>query len=127
LGRLKPREDSAKEPLAILRAEFFRVANPKVAEGRSFRNGTDIKVKGSREVSLHSHEFDTSSSADPFADMEVPEALQASLQRHRENLARLIRDLQSAGISEEQIETSVSVIVASYRDELLRAVKSMMR
>jgi hypothetical protein len=59
--------------------------------------------------------------------MQVPEALQASLLRHRENLAGLIRNLQSAGISEEQIEASISVIVASYRDELLRAVKSMMR
>lgn len=76
---------------------------------------------------MQDHELDTSSYADPFADVHVPEALQASLQRHRENLAGLIRNLQSAGISEEQIEASISVIVASYRDELLRAVKSMMR
>jgi len=78
-------------------------------------------------VPLQDHKPDTSPYADPFADMQVPEALQASLQRHRENLARLVRNLQSAGISEEQIEASVTVLVASYRDELLRAVKSMMR
>ena len=64
---------------------------------------------------------------DPFADLEVPEVLQASLERHRANLFRLIQDLQSAGVSEEQIETSVTVIVASYRDELVRAMKTMVR
>ncbi len=64
---------------------------------------------------------------DPFADLEVPQALQSSLERHRTNLFRLIRDLQSAGVSEEQIESSVTVIVASYRDELVRAIKTMVR
>jgi hypothetical protein len=64
---------------------------------------------------------------DPFGDLEIPEALQSSLDRHRENLARLIVSLQSAGIGEEQIETSVSVVVASYKEELTRAIKMMMR
>ena len=64
---------------------------------------------------------------DPFGDLEIPEALQSSLDRHRESLARLIVSLQSAGISEEQIEMSVSVVVASYKDELTRAIKMMMR
>jgi hypothetical protein len=65
--------------------------------------------------------------ADPFGDLEVPEALRTSLERHRENLARLIRSLQSAGVSDEQIETSVSVVVASYKEELVRAIKTMVR
>jgi hypothetical protein len=64
---------------------------------------------------------------DPFAGLDVPEALHASLERHRQNLARLILSLQSAGVSEEQIENSVSVVVASYKEELLRAIKTMMR
>ncbi len=64
---------------------------------------------------------------DPFAGLEVPDALLASLQRHRENLARLVRSLQSAGVGEAQIEASVTVVVESYRDELLHAIKTMMR
>ncbi|SNT33280.1 hypothetical protein SAMN05421770_107248 [Granulicella rosea] len=64
---------------------------------------------------------------DPFTGLEIPDALHASLHRHRENLARLVRSLQSAGVSEEQIETSVTVVVESYRDELLRAIKTIMR
>ncbi len=65
--------------------------------------------------------------SDPFEGLQVPEALYASLERHRENLVQLVRNLKSAGIGEAQIEASVSVIVASYREELLRAIKSMMR
>jgi hypothetical protein len=42
------------------------------------------------------------------------------------NLAQLVRNLHSAGVSEEQIESSVSVLVESYRQELLRAIRSMM-
>ena len=64
---------------------------------------------------------------DPFADLEIPEALQASLERHRRNLAGLIANLQSAGISDEQIEASVTVIVASYKEELLRAIRLVVR
>jgi len=64
--------------------------------------------------------------ADPFDDLEIPDALLGSLQRHRVNLAQLVRNLHSAGVSEEQIESSVSVLVESYRQELLRAIRSMM-
>lgn len=62
---------------------------------------------------------------DPFAGIEIPEQLQESLQRHRENLARLVASLQSVGVSEAQIEASISVIVDSYKEELLRAIKVM--
>ncbi len=65
--------------------------------------------------------------ADPFADLEVPEALQVSMERHRANLAQLVRNLHSAGVSEEQIEASVSMLVESYRQELIRAIRMMMR
>ena len=64
---------------------------------------------------------------DTFADIEIPEALQESLQRHRENLAGLVANLQSVGVSEAQIEASISVIVESYKEELLRAIKVMVR
>ena len=64
---------------------------------------------------------------DPFADLKIPEPLQESLQRHRENLATLVANLQSVGVHEAQIEASVSVIVDSYKQELLRAIKEMVR
>ena len=76
------------------------------------------------------NEFTTKSNsagADLTGALQVPEALYASLERHRENLARLVRTLKSVGLSEAQIETSVSVIAASYRDELLLAARSMTR
>ena len=65
--------------------------------------------------------------SDPFGDFDIPEALQESLQRHRQHLAKLIMDLKSAGLSETQIETSVCVIVESYKQELLRAIKALVR
>jgi hypothetical protein len=64
---------------------------------------------------------------DTFHDVEIPPELEESLHRHRENLSRLIISLRSAGISEAQIEESVSVIVASYKDELMQALKTLMR
>lgn len=64
---------------------------------------------------------------DTFSDVEIPPELEESLQRHRKNLVRLIITLRSAGISESQIEESVSVIVASYKDELMQALKTFMR
>jgi hypothetical protein len=64
---------------------------------------------------------------DNFGDVDVPPELQESLQRHRDNLIRLITSLRSAGISDEQIETSVNVIVSSYKEELLLAIKTMVR
>ncbi len=64
---------------------------------------------------------------DPFADIQIPEQLQESLQRHRENLARLVTSLQSVGVSETQIEASISVVVDSYKEELCRAIKAMVR
>lgn len=64
---------------------------------------------------------------DPFADLDVPAPLQESLQRHRKNLVTLVANLQSAGVQEAQIEISVSIIVDSYKQELLNAIKLMMR
>ena len=64
---------------------------------------------------------------DPFADLVIPAPLQESLERHRENLATLVANLQSAGVHEAQIEASVSVIVDSYKQELLRAIRAMVR
>ena len=65
--------------------------------------------------------------SEAFADLQIPEPLQESMQRHRDNLAKLVANLQSMGVSESQIEASVSVIVDSYKEELLRAIKALVR
>ena len=60
-------------------------------------------------------------------DYELPAELEDSLQRHRRELKRLVAALRSAGVSEQMIEESVSVMIASYRDELILALKGTMR
>lgn len=64
---------------------------------------------------------------DPFEGLEIPQELEASFHRHRQHVADLVGSLRQAGISEEQIEVSVNVIVESYRSELLNAIKAMRR
>ncbi len=64
---------------------------------------------------------------DPFQVFEIPPQLEESLKRHRENLEKLICSLQMVGISEAQIEESVSVIVASYKEELVQTIKALKR
>jgi hypothetical protein len=64
---------------------------------------------------------------DPFAGMDVPQELEESLRRHREHLSRLIATLRSSGVGETQIRESVSVILASYKEELIRAIQRMVR
>lgn len=64
---------------------------------------------------------------DPFEGLDIPPALEASFQRHRQHLADLVVSLRQAGVSEEQIEVSVNVIVESYKGELLHAIKAMRR
>jgi hypothetical protein len=66
-------------------------------------------------------------SPDPFRDLDIPPQLEANLQRHREHLSRLVVTLRSAGIDEQQIEDSVSAIVDSYKTELIRTMKEMVR
>jgi len=64
---------------------------------------------------------------DPFMDLAIPPELEENIQRHRENLMRLVVSLRSAGVDEIQIEESVSVIVASYKAELIRSIKQLVR
>jgi hypothetical protein len=64
---------------------------------------------------------------DPFHDLDIPVELVASLQRHREHLAKLAVNLRAAGVGQEQIEQSISVLIASYKAELTAAMKRMVR
>lgn len=77
------------------------------------------------ELLIRQEDLNRVAHSDPFAGLDVPEALQDSLKRHRENLAQLVRNLHSAGLDNQQIEASVSVIVESYKEELLRAIKAL--
>lgn len=63
---------------------------------------------------------------DPFEDLSIPPELEESLLRHRKHIVELIVSLRSAGITEAQIEASVSVVIASYKGELLNAIKRLM-
>ncbi len=63
---------------------------------------------------------------DPFGDLDIPPELEESLNRHREHLGKLVINLRAAGVHDSQIEESVSVLVASYKDELLRTIKRIM-
>ncbi len=63
---------------------------------------------------------------DPFGDLAIPPALEESLQRHRKHIVELILNLRSAGVTEAQIEASVSVVIASYKTELLQTIKRLM-
>ena len=66
-----------------------------------------------------------------FTDAEfvamMPAALAASIQRHRAHLAQLVASLRAAGIAEAQVEASVNTLIASYRAELMVALKSWMK
>jgi hypothetical protein len=64
---------------------------------------------------------------DPFADLEVPEELEESIRRHRAHLSQLIRTMKIAGVSSDQIEESLSVVIASYKEELIRTIKALVR
>jgi hypothetical protein len=69
----------------------------------------------------------TKAGEDPFGDFAIPTELEESIQRHREHLAKLVASLRSAGINEAQIEESISVLVASYKNELILAMKRIKR
>jgi hypothetical protein len=60
---------------------------------------------------------------DAYQGLDIPVELEESLRRHREHLARLVLSLRSAGFSREQIEESVSAIIASYKTELMAALR----
>lgn len=63
--------------------------------------------------------------ADPFAALKVPPPLEESLARHRGHLAELVHTMKMAGISDRQIEESVSVLIVAYKEELMAAIRRM--
>lgn len=64
---------------------------------------------------------------DAFADIDIPDALRPSVERHRANLFNLLQTLKLSGVSTAMIEASTAAVVESYKAELLAAVKNMMK
>ncbi|HEX8484696.1 hypothetical protein [Sphingomonas sp.] len=55
----------------------------------------------------------------------IPAELLPTIARHRANLSGLVRNLRLAGMDDVMIESSVRQLLDSYRDELLRAVRTL--
>jgi len=62
---------------------------------------------------------------DPFAGLDVPSSLDESLARHRRHLAELVQRMKMAGISDQQIEASVSALIELYKGELMAAIRRL--
>ena len=62
---------------------------------------------------------------DCFYDLSIPDELQTVAARHRQHLAELILKLRSLGFDEEAVGRSVDQLIASYRAELLEAIKTL--
>jgi hypothetical protein len=58
-------------------------------------------------------------------ELEIPPVLQASVRRHEAHLARLLESFRAAGMDEAQIEAAVSVVIDSYKGELLQAILTL--
>jgi hypothetical protein len=58
-------------------------------------------------------------------EVEIPPILQESVVRHQANLARLLQSLRAAGMDEAEIEAAVTVVIDSYKRELLQAIHSL--
>jgi hypothetical protein len=67
-------------------------------------------------VAAHPHPF----------NIAIPAVFRASVERHQANLARLLQSLRAAGMDEAQIDAAVTVVVDSYKHELLQAIRTLM-
>lgn len=60
----------------------------------------------------------------PF-ELDIPPTLLASVARHQANLARLLQSFRTAGMAEADIEPAVTIVIDSYKRELLDAIRAM--
>lgn len=60
-----------------------------------------------------------------FYGVEVPDELLRVSERHQQHIGELVVTLRSAGLTEQSIEEAVDQLVASYRSQLLEAVKAI--
>ncbi len=57
--------------------------------------------------------------------IEIPPELMESVSRHQAELAKLVVNLQAAGLPNDLIEASVRTLVGSYANELTSAILTM--
>jgi hypothetical protein len=62
-----------------------------------------------------------------YGDFEIPVAWWQSVSRHRSNLAQFAAELWGIGMSDEQIEENLSVVIESYREELRPALRAVLK
>jgi hypothetical protein len=62
---------------------------------------------------------------DGLYDVQIPDELRDVASRHQQHIAELILKLRSVGLDDATIERSVDQLIASYRAELMRAVKAL--
>jgi hypothetical protein len=62
---------------------------------------------------------------DSFYEIQIPNELREVAGRHQQHIVALISQLQSAGLDDGLIERSVDQLIASYRSELMKAVKAL--
>lgn len=61
------------------------------------------------------------------AGIPVPPQFLPSIARHQKNLATLVHSLRGAGLDDAMIEANVRQLVETYRDELMTAVRALIR
>jgi hypothetical protein len=55
----------------------------------------------------------------------IPPALQTTIERHQANLAQLVLSLRKAGIGPHEVEAAVTIVIDSYKCELLEAIRRL--
>lgn len=58
-------------------------------------------------------------------DLQIPDELQEVAIRHQRHVADLVSQLRSAGMDDNAIERGVDQLIASYRAELVEAIKAL--
>jgi hypothetical protein len=62
---------------------------------------------------------------DSFYDVQIPDKLREVATRHQQHVAQLIESFRAAGLDDQVIERSVDQLIASYRAELMEAVRAL--
>jgi hypothetical protein len=60
----------------------------------------------------------------PF-EASIPPALWTAVERHQANLAQLVQSLRQAGIGPREVEAAVTIVIDSYKCELLEAIRTL--
>lgn len=62
---------------------------------------------------------------DELYGFDVPERFREVTGRHQQHVAQLVERLRSTGMDDSLVELSIDRLMASYRSELLIAIKGM--